>query len=405
MGRPGTGSGGGHSTGGHSVGRSSGGHRIGNSGSHRPGIGSSTGGFTSFSGSHVSANRNRGSSGSDFGSIMMGMALADSLMKKSKSKLRNEKPYINSGRTNHTRSQVHRTSYSDFDSVSNERHRNPDLDYYSERHNQNGGSGGRSDNNSNKDSNKDPFGVLFKACLIIFAFVVFISCIVMTSGTSKRSGLVSTKNRTKLEHPVPYDNNNVVDELGYLDDKSKLSRDLQNFYDVTGILPYVVLKSYDKSLISDESKTAYAEQYYDDHIKNEGSMLYMYFEDANPDEVGYMSYVNGTAVKSVMDAEAIDIFWSYLDTYWVDENLSMDDVFVKTFDKTAETIMTKSRTKEDVAFVKYIVLIIVIVGGLTVIMSLIWFKHKREKAAETERILGTPLDHSDELLDKYSGDE
>lgn len=56
-----------------------------------------------------------------------------------------------------------------------------------------------------------------------------------------------------------------------------------------------------------------------------------------------MAYVNGKQVTSVMDSEAIDIFWNYLDRYWTDSSLSTVDVFTKTFDSTAKTIMKKQQ--------------------------------------------------------------
>lgn len=448
MGRPGTGMGGSHSVGGHSVGRSSGGHHVG--GSSRPGMGSSMK-SSSIRSSSINTHRTPVSSpkqsnhehfGSDLNSAMMGMMLANALddsldrvdkhEKSHKPKHQEPKKQKQRRDDGYTREREPERHYSETNAmpVSQSRVRDVQPTYvYTERpvqvsqpvrtpqssytraasssqtvHNNRPPEPPHKDRDVQpKETEKtDPFKILCLFCVGLFFVVLMICSFAMMFSSLGSKGLVSTKNRTKLEHPVAYDNNNVIDELGYIDDPSKLSKDLQNFYNTTGVLPYVVLKSYDESLISDEEKTAYAEQYYDERIKNEGSMLYMYFEEPNPDDVGYMSYVNGTAVASVMDAEAIDIFWSYLDTYWVDENLSMDEVFVKTFDQTAATIMTKSKTKEDVAFVKYFVIALVIIGVLIVILGLIWFKHQREKARETERILNTPLDHSDELLEQYS---
>lgn len=453
MGRPGTGMGGSHSVGGHSVGRSSGGHHVG--GSSRPGMGSSMK-SSSVRSSSINTHRTSVNSpkqsnherfGSDLNSAMMGMMLANALSdsfdhdredrhedtyyESYKPKRQEPKKQQQRQDDSYTRQKEPEQHYSEVKAKPASQNRVRDVQptyVYTERpvqvsqpvqtsssyiqvasssqtvhNNRPPESLHKNHDMQSKDPEKtDPFKILCLSCVGLFFVVLMICGFAMIFSSLGSKGLVSIKNRTKLEHPVAYDNDNIIDELGYIDDPSKLSTDLQNFYNTTGVLPYVVLKSYDESLTSDEEKTAYAEQYYDEHIKNEGSMLYMYFEEPNPDDVGYMSYVNGTAVASVMDAEAIDIFWSYLDTYWVDENLSMDEVFVKTFDQTAATIMTKSKTKEDVAFVKYFVIALVIIGVLIVILGLIWFKHQREKARETERILNTPLDHSDELLEQYS---
>ena len=180
----------------------------------------------------------------------------------------------------------------------------------------------------------------------IFFLFVFIFVFVSSFSNDKQ---VSTRNREKIENPVAYTNDCVKDEIGYVEDVSALSRNLQNFYNKTGIQPYIYLKAYDASLSTDAEKEDYAKYWYDKNIDNEGTFLYVYFEDADPDEVGYMAYVNGKEVTSVMDAEAVSIFWNYIDRYWTDGSLTMVQVFTKTFDSTAKTIMTKSTTGKDLA--------------------------------------------------------
>ena len=103
-----------------------------------------------------------------------------------------------------------------------------------------------------------------------------------------------------------------------------------------------------KSLTSDNQKDEYAQTWYSENIDNEDTFLFVYFEEQNSDEIGYMAYVNGKQVTSVMDSEAIDIFWNYIDRYWTDSSLSTVDVFTKTFDSTAKTIMKKSTTSKDI---------------------------------------------------------
>lgn len=236
--------------------------------------------------------------------------------------------------------------------------------------------------------------------MCIFFFVV-IGGLVMQS-CSVNSDVRSTRNREKLEASAPFQNDCVVDEIGYVENVSKLSSGLQDFYDTTGVQPYIVLKAYDSSLTSDAAKEQYAQRWYEDHIDNETTFLYMYFAEASEDVVGYMCYVNGTAVTSVMDEEAVSIFWNYLDRNWVNPNLTMTDVFLHTFDQTAKTIMDKSATVEDlVRVVLLIVLAVVILLGVVILLRM-KFKRDKEKAEETERILKTPLSGtSDDLKDKY----
>ena len=232
----------------------------------------------------------------------------------------------------------------------------------------------------------------------IFFLFVFLFVFVSSFSNDKQ---VSTRNREKIENPVAYTNDCVKDEIGYVEDVSALSRNLQNFYNKTGIQPYIYLKAYDASLSTDAEKEEYARDWYDKNIDNEDTFLYIYFEDADPDEVGYMAYVNGKEVTSVMDAEAVSIFWNYIDRYWTDGSLTMVQVFTKTFNSTAKTIMTKSTTGKDLAK-KGILFGTVLVGAVAVIVILrMHYKRQKEKAQETIDILNTPLDHQDNIRDKY----
>lgn len=233
--------------------------------------------------------------------------------------------------------------------------------------------------------------------------ILIIVLVAMFGGLSTKGSIpASTQNREKVQTGVAFNNNCIVDEIGWIDNMSKTEKRLQNFYNKTGIQPYVVFHKYDESLKTESDKEAYANKYYEENVDNEGTFLFMYFaEQATDDDVGYMCYVNGKQVTSVMDSEAVDIFWAYIDEYWATD-MSTDDMIVKTFDSTAKRIMDRSTTGADVA--KYaVVLVIICVGGSVVIRMLrMKFKRDKEKAEETERILKTPLDKSeDDLLNKY----
>ena len=55
-------------------------------------------------------------------------------------------------------------------------------------------------------------------------------------------------------------------------------------------------------------KDNYAQNWYEQNIDNEDTFLFVYYEDQNPNEIGYMAYVNGKQVTSVMDSEAVNYF-------------------------------------------------------------------------------------------------
>lgn len=239
------------------------------------------------------------------------------------------------------------------------------------------------------------------ACLIVFAVVIFSFFMI----ASDDSDVTSTINREKIENPIPYDNNCIKDELGYVENTSKLSKNLKNFYNKTGIQPYIYLKSYDETLTSDSQKDNYAQNWYEQNIDNEDTFLFVYYEDQDPNEIGYMAYVNGKQVTSVMDSEAVNIFWNYIDRYWTDNSLSTVEVFTKTFNSTANTIMEKSTTSNDIIKIICIIVgIVIVIGGIIYVLRM-KFKRDKEKAKETVEILKTPLDKSDELRDKYLNEE
>ena len=208
-------------------------------------------------------------------------------------------------------------------------------------------------------------------------------------------------NREKADTGVAFHNDCIEDELGWFDNVTQTERRLKSFYDATGVQPYVVLRAYDATLTDDDAKRAYAEQWYDDNIDDEGTLLFMYFAEEDTDnDVGYMTLVNGKQIGSVMDAQAVEIFWAYVDEYWYSD-LSTDDMMATIFSKTAERIMRRSTTGADVAMVG--VVAVLVVGAGIVVVLLVKEKHRRdrEKAAETERILNTPLDTADPMLAKY----
>ena len=248
----------------------------------------------------------------------------------------------------------------------------------------------------------------FNAVISLIIFVVVLIAAFggfpSSNSSSTKSVPKSTQNRERLESGVGYDNNCIVDNIGWFDNVTKTEKSIKQFYDKTGVQPYIVLNAYDSALLTDTAKEEYAKKWYDEHIKNESTFLYMYFAEPDTDnDVGYMAYVNGKQVSSVMDSEAIEIFWAYVDKYWYSD-MSTDDMFTTIFTKTADRIMTKSTTAADVGNNAIKVIgVIVVFAGIIVVM-VIRRKHKAEETKETEKILNTPLNgdsEADDLLKKY----
>lgn len=149
----------------------------------------------------------------------------------------------------------------------------------------------------------------------------------------------SGSTRVKVESDLEFDSSCILDELGWFDDTASAGESLEDFFNATGVQPYIYMRSYDSSLTSDSEKDDYAQQWYEDNIDNEQTFLYIYFaEEDTGNDVGYMYCVCGYDIEEVMDEEAIDLFWNYIDEYWPTD-LSTDDMFTTIFNTLADAIM------------------------------------------------------------------
>ena len=239
-------------------------------------------------------------------------------------------------------------------------------------------------------------------------YMVVLIAVIGTLLKALMPAVPSTIERTKLDNKNAYINDCVVDEIGYSDRPASLSSGMREFFEDTGVQPYVYFKAYDSSLTSDAAQQAWAEQYYESNFDRTDIFLLVYF--ANPDVwdfEGYWVYVNGAQSSSIMDAEAMDIFWSYLDRFW-STDMSVDDILVSSFQKTGDVIMKVTTSYKDV--LKYVVIFFIVVAVGVIVILLVKEKSRRakEKAEETERILNTPLERmqstTDSTTDKYLGD-
>jgi hypothetical protein len=243
---------------------------------------------------------------------------------------------------------------------------------------------------------------VFAMIFILCGIGTFASCSGRTQGNSG-STVTSTIVREKLDTGNAYVQNCIIDEIGWFDNVSQTESQLKDFWKQTGVQPYIILKAYDSSLTTDSEKEQWSQNYYDENFDAENIFLYVYFAEEDVDnDVGYMTYTNGYQTSSVMDSEAVEIFWNNIDKYWY-TNLSTDELFVKAFDDTADTIMYVSTTGKDILKWILIIVAILLIGGI--IVNLVKQKNKRakEKAEENQRILNTPINDlaKDNLEDKY----
>lgn len=249
------------------------------------------------------------------------------------------------------------------------------------------------------------------ACIIMTLMIIVI---VIASAQTAASGTIpaSTVNRERLDLGYGYRSDNVIDEIGWIRSPAKLSRDLQYFYDKTGVYPFIVLLGPNEATGSDETEYAYAERVFEklksDGRINEGSLLLVYFDTGLDYEDGASQMVLGLQTESVMDQEAVDIFWAYYNKYFF-ADCDEDEMFRGIFCGTADRIMQRTTTGADVGLQAFkAVLVIVVIIGVCAVITL-KRKAERERARETAEILSAPIQGSraddDPLVQQYGGND
>lgn len=242
--------------------------------------------------------------------------------------------------------------------------------------------------------------------VLAFALICFVICVILTGmcGSKKQSTAV---NRTKLDTKRAYINDCVNDELEWVN-ANAVSKGLMKFYEDTGAQPAIWLRKYDGVDLSDDQEYNVATEYYDTvYADRQDVVLFVYFEESDPDIIGNMVLLHGTESGTIMDAEAENIFWNYLDYAWNNYSAEeTDDMFIYVFTKTANSIMYHSTTGWDVLYAMFI--LFTVAAAITAVIEMFFIVRLRskEKAAETERILKSNMgdlvdSKSDELLNKY----
>ena len=249
--------------------------------------------------------------------------------------------------------------------------------------------------------------------VIIFISVIILTLFYSMRGSSASSVPSNTKDRTALSGVVSK-TEWYKDELNWIRSKSVLIEGLEDFYDETGVQPYILLLDYDSSLwinddtISVNKADQYLQDYYDSHFKDEGHFIFAYFscrQDSRSEMDGEFRYLSGYSADTIMDNEAIRILWGYFEKNYYNTSLSIEEMISDTFSSTGKSIMSRPTNGWDFAKVAFGVGGIVIV--FIIIYSIIKTKAKREKEKEefTKEILDKPLetfgDDTSELEKKY----
>ncbi len=180
-----------------------------------------------------------------------------------------------------------------------------------------------------------------------------------------------------------------TDELDWIQNSTKLTVGMKNFYQKTGVQPYLYITgNINGSLNPTEGQVKdFAFAKYDQLFSDEAHLLLIFFEPRPSDYSTW--YVAGNQAKTVLDDEAMDILLDYVDRYYPDLSLSEEEFFSKSFNDAGKDIMKVYRSPWISVFIVLGIVIIIIIGFSW------WQKAKDQKNREaeaTKRILETPLD-------------
>lgn len=236
--------------------------------------------------------------------------------------------------------------------------------------------------------------------LVLVVFWVFVAVAVSWSGGNITPSTVA---REKLDGQYVTTTEYYADTIGWIRSGSKLKAGMKSFFDDTGVQPFLYLTETvnGSTCPSDEEMEAFANSLYDELFEDEGHLLVV-FQEYNSDGNYLVWCVAGKQAKTVFDDEARDIFFDYLDHYYY-SSYSEDEFFSKAFEDTGKRMMEKTTNP--------VVVIAVIIGVIAVaLIAFSWWKRaraaKKEQAAETARILNTPIEKIgdktlEDLEDKY----
>lgn len=232
------------------------------------------------------------------------------------------------------------------------------------------------------------------------AIVIAINPFGNTSGVTK-----STVDREKLDASyVQLSNDWIQDDIGWIRSESQVIKGLRAFYEKTGVQPYLVLTEsvYGSTTPTGDQCWDYGNEIYDAKFADEGHMVFVFqCLDGGVDYT--MAAVTGNQAKTVLDDEALEILYDYIDSRF-SSNDTEDELFANAFSMAAERIM-----KVTPSALAQIAVPVAVVIGLIVAFLIIKsvFKRRKEAAAETQRLLETPIEEipvQDDVLEKYRSD-
>ena len=227
--------------------------------------------------------------------------------------------------------------------------------------------------------------------LVVFALILGLGSMLLFSPGAPAGATASTIERTALPKGAVVETPYFTDEDGsWIGDPRTLEEGMRQFYMDTGVQPYLyILPNGETTSVAE--LTRLADERYGQLFSDEAHFLVVFCDN---DRGGYnVGYTVGSQAKTVMDAQALQIFNDYLDRNYADYGISESQMFANTYRETAHAIMTTEAKRMGPVYVTVAVVAGVVIVAIVVAVVL----RRRAAAQERERqrqqeILSTPLE-------------
>lgn len=190
------------------------------------------------------------------------------------------------------------------------------------------------------------------------------------------------------------------DNLNWISNKHVLIRGLEEFYKATGIQPYVVFEPYNSAYwnadgsANADAMDAHLETVYNNTFTDEAHFIFAYFScevDSKKEMEGEFRYLSGYSADTIMDSEALKMFWGFFQENYYNTSLSLESMIADTFTDTATRIMSSPTNAYDAAVAMiWVSGIVLAIFGLSKISKTV-ARRRREKEAYNKQILEVPL--------------
>lgn len=234
--------------------------------------------------------------------------------------------------------------------------------------------------------------VIVCAVLLVVALAFAFGCV--PSGSSGASSTYyaaqSTHQRTAVPAGTAQAGGLYADEDGdWIHNSSVLEKGLKAFAAKTGVQPYLYILP-NGTTTSTAELTKIANALYDENFSDEGHFVLVFCDNGKG---GYnCGYSVGSAARSVMDDEAVQVLAKYLDRNYNDYSLAEEQIFSNAFSSTADEIMADPNAPNPLAVGTCVVLALCLVGGGVYLVVKSRRAKEEEKQKRLDDLLNQPLE-------------